>query len=106
MNGTEQKAHTKVTDGLDARLTTVEEVLTALDERVSAVAKAAKAEIAVALQQADAKTRELVGEERTHRLTLAQEQRAYVDRGDKPADVFRDRTRTGWGRLTWLIRGI
>lgn len=96
MNGTEQKTHTGKTDDLDARLTNVEEVVAALDARIADVAKAAQASI---------------GQERTHRLKLADEQRAYVDQADK--EVLRAavvavnelRTRGLWGRLRWIVRG-
>lgn len=103
MNPAEQRLHTKATDKLDERLTNVETVLAALDERVSAVAKAAEASI---------------GAERTHRLKLADEQRNYVDRRDSEvqttclrqntltyADLLELRDRGFWGRLRWLVRG-
>lgn len=106
MNGTEQKAHTRITDDLGKRLDNVETVLAALDDRVSGVAAATLAsarEERAAREQALGRVRDLINEERTHRLKLAEEQRAYVDRGDKPNDVFR--TRPFRGRLRWLIRG-
>lgn len=103
MNGTEQRAHTRITDDLGKRLDNVETVLAALDERVSEVARATLAS---------------VHEERTHRLTLADEQRAYVDQRDREVQTtcLRQNTltyaaflgfcdRTMWQRLRWLIRG-
>jgi hypothetical protein len=53
-------------------------------------------------------TRTLVGEERTHRLQLAEEQRRYVDRNDRmyyqDLTAFRDDLNL-WGRLRWLLTG-
>lgn len=114
MNGTEQKAHQRVTDALDKRLGDLELIVTALDERVSAIALAARTEIAAAERDA----RELINAERTHRLNLAKEQRTYVDGRDIEVqaiclrhsrltydDLIALRDRGFWGRLSWLIRG-
>lgn len=103
MNGTEQQRHTRVTDELKARLENIETVLAALDDRVSAVAQATIAS---------------VNQERTHRLKLADEQRAYVDRrdGEVQTTCLRQNTltyaaflgfcdRPFWQRVRWLIRG-
>lgn len=110
MNGTEQRAHRTVTEQLGARVEVLETVVAGLSDALGVVARAADTRI---------------GEERTHRLTLAEEQRAYVDGEDRrverrvqalePAikghearicrlqDVLCDRT--VWQRLAWLIWG-
>lgn len=59
-----------------------------------------------------------IGEERTHRLQLANEQRAYVDAADRElrrslvashddigARINRHERMTLWQRLTWLVTG-
>lgn len=48
-----------------------------------------------------------IGEERTHRLKLADEQRAYVDHADRliAARVNGVLNRGFWGRLRWLVTG-
>lgn len=99
MNPTEQKAHTKATDGLAKRLDDLELIVTALDERVSSVATAAQASI---------------GNERTARLDLAEAQRGYVDLQDRELrraitwlgeGLHELRERTLWGRLRWICFG-
>jgi len=110
MNATEQKPHRIVTLDLGQRLDAIEPVVAAIDQRVTK---------AVAILE----TR--IHEERTHRLTLAQEQRRYVDTEDgklrQTCDdrwkanrdahfgfrVWQDRfdDLTFWGRLRWLITG-
>jgi len=107
VNPTEQKAHTKTTDALAARLDDLELFVAALDERVSGVATAAQASI---------------GQERTHRLQLAEQQRTYVDGADRQLRVVIEerrsailaevgaaigelRARTLWGRLRWICFG-
>lgn len=99
MNSTEQRTHSKRTEELDARLATVEVVL---DAAVKAI-----------------------GDERTHRIALAHEQRAYVDGADrqlrercqerwdetgKTTKRLADRhftftAMTFWQRLRWLLLG-
>ena len=48
-----------------------------------------------------------INEERTHRLKLADQQRAYVDAGDRTVlqafQVFK--LRGFWSRLNWLLTG-
>lgn len=92
MNPAKQLAHRIVTQGLDARLTNLETVVEAWDHALEKTVRATQAS---------------VSEERTARLRMAGEQRTYVDRGDKPADVFLDtlRTRSFWGRLRFLLLG-
>lgn len=48
-----------------------------------------------------------IAQERTHRLTLADEQRAYVDGELRKlsARLFRCETQTVWQRLRWIVRG-
>lgn len=106
MNSREQQSHRTVTAALDKRLTDVETVVAAIDERVSRAAESTLnsviAERNARVKLAD-EVRAAVSQERTHRLQLAQEQRAYVDRGDKPHDAFRGRT---WReRWRWLLKG-
>jgi hypothetical protein len=111
MNTDEQRTHTRKTDELDARLTNVETVVEALDQRMSELAVAAQAEI----NRQMTKVRELVSEERTHRLELAGEQRAYVDREDRELrrSVERLQVRTVllaqptvWRRLRGLLSWV
>jgi len=99
MNGSEQRQHKTVTDALATRLDDVDTVVAALDQRVSDAAQAALASI---------------GQERTHRLRLAEEQRGYVDRNDRELrrsiEVLQVRTvvltqSTFWQRVRWLLFG-
>jgi len=111
VNGTDQRIHTRATDALDARLTNAELVLTAVDERVA---------------QAVALLESRINQEVTHRLTLAADQRDYVDvedrrlratcqaRRDETAitsrrlamDLYRHAHMTFWQRIGWILRGV
>ena len=104
MNPTEQKTHTRRMDALETKFRHFQAALEATTEE--------------ALSQMDLSLREFVreqvGEERTHRLQLANEQRTYVDHADKMNHLLSTGTRqeweafTGlrfWGRLKWLITG-
>lgn len=106
MNSQEQKTHKTVTDALGKRLTDVETVVAAVDDRVAEVARLTLASVReerTARERLGEELRASICQERTHRLQLAEEQRAYVDRGDKPHDAFRGRT---WrARWRWLLRG-
>ncbi len=81
MNGTEQRQHRSVTDGLAARLDEVEAALERLHDAI--------------------------GAERTHRLKMADEQHAYVDRADLTLEAMIGavRDRSFWERLRWLLLG-
>ncbi len=107
MNGTEQKAHTTA--------------LATLDRRTSEFADAITEHLELEIE----KLRQAIGEERTHRLKLADEQRAYVDGADRALkqccqerwDVTANthvrlwkeiadlRDRGFWSRLNWLLTG-
>ncbi len=114
MNSTEQRTHKKA-------ITTLEADTLALIEAQSRVCR----EVERALRHDLAVLRMAVGEERTHRLKLADEQRAYVDsadtalrrccqeRWDETARTTKrlwdslaalDRM-TVWQRLYWLVMG-
>ena len=110
MNAIEQKQHRIVTLGLEQRLDAIEPVVAAIDQRVT---------------KAVASLDTRIHEERTQRLTLAQEQRRYVDNEDRllrqtcddrwkangdahfSFRVWQDRfdDLTFWGRLRWLLTG-
>lgn len=100
MNGTEQRTHTRVTDELRTRIANVELVVSALHNQVLELAHT---------------TATSVGDERTHRLQLADKQRAYVDGENRilcrSIELLQARTTilsqsTFWQRLKWLIRGL
>ncbi len=82
MNGTEQRQHRSVTDSLAARLDAVEATLLAAERAID--------------------------RNRTHVLTLADEQRGYVDgylrQLAQQISALRDRTL--WQRLRWLVQGF
>jgi hypothetical protein len=93
MNGTEQRARHVAIRTAEKRLDDVETFLTALAAEI-------------------VKDREgylrAVNEERTHRLKLADEQRAYVDREDRKQEcaLAAFKTMTFWQRLRWFVRGV
>jgi hypothetical protein len=99
VNGTEQQArHTAVTR-VERQLTDVQTVAEALDQKVAEVAKTTLAAI---------------NDERTHRLKLAEEQRAYVDGEDRVLSrritslVHELDDQRGWTfvqRWRWLFTG-
>lgn len=103
MNATEQKLHTRKTDELaDVIAGTQAAVLERFEE----------------VERNLAQLRDRLGDERTFRLKLAQEQRAYVDAEDQRLQrdyLFRIdevgiqlntfQTRTFWARLGWLLTG-
>ena len=97
MNGTEQKNHKRVTDAIANDVAAIAE---ATADRLDAIERS-------------------VGVERTHRLTMAKEQRAYVDIQDarvqsNSTSSFRAaqdelsalRDRGFWGRMKWIVRGL
>ena len=96
MNGIEQKTHKRVTDELAAGL---EDLSRASTERATA--------ISASVEELANVTRELINKERTHRLSLASEQRAYVDRADTfNRDILNAFVgRTFWSRLNWIMTG-
>jgi|SRR6185369_11016755 len=99
MNPTEQKQHKRRTDELEALIGSME---TATLEAIEGL-------------------RLSIGSERTHRLKLAEEQRAYVDAADRElrriseerwqstaeqsAVLTEPLRRDLWGRLKWLVVG-
>jgi uncharacterized protein (DUF3084 family) len=96
MNPVQQKAHTRRTDELEQMVTDLGTVVFA---KVNSVG-----------QHADT----IVNEERTHRLKLAEEQRAYVDEEDNKLYKYIQATeshlarfthRTFWQRFKWLLFG-
>lgn len=99
MNGSEQKKHTTVT--------------TAIANSVDAIAAATVARfthVERRISDAEKFLRLQIGDERTHRLKLADEQRAYVDSKDAEVRRLADRalsvTERGlWGRLRWMFAG-
>lgn len=92
MNPTEQRNHKRVTEEIVSSVDTFAAVTVARFESVDVECQ---------------RVREMVGDERTHRLMMADEQRAYVDAED--ARLRREFTsfynRTFMKRLRWLFRG-
>ena len=103
MNPTEQKERRTAVTNLQDQIDAMDVAFTiALDERTSATLRSLEM------------LRENINAERTHRLKLADEQRAYVDglnilhntrihvMSDR-IDTFR--SRGFWSRLNWLVTG-
>ena len=63
--------------------------------------------LAADIAQAEASFAKKIGDERTQRLNLATEQRAYVDQADKEMRRYFERLylRGFWGRVNWLLNG-
>lgn len=99
MNPSEQRSHRTVTSSLAKG---IEEVANASGERMTLLE-----ERIGAAERRCATLAESINAERTHRLKLADEQRYYVDRGDKTVDLMIRglRDRGFFGRLKWLLRG-
>jgi hypothetical protein len=110
MNGTQQRAHTKVTTILANDLTAVAEGTV---QRFITVERR--------IESTEKLLRQKISDETTHRLKLADEQRTYVDREIGVEATFRRendnlqvmrldaleaiRGRGFWGRVNWLITG-
>lgn len=92
MNGTEQRQRATAVNRAEARLDDIELVIQALAEEI--------------VKNRDT-TAAAVNDERTHRLKLAVEQRAYVDdENRKTLYLFANfKFMTAWQRLRWLVRG-
>jgi len=100
MNPAEQKQHKKRTDELEQMITDLGTVVYARVDQ--------------AVRHADNFTREEVSKETNRRLELAQQQRSYVDAGDRDLRrlieaqeqrLSQFKTRTFWQRLRWLFAG-
>lgn len=104
MNGTEQRLHR----------TAVQTLAKQTDERIDAICTTFDGALAIL----EAKLRDGVNQERTHRLDLAKEQRSYVDgalaelrRSTVASDDYlgarlrRLESLTFWHRLWWLLSG-
>lgn len=110
MNGAEQRARHTAVANAERRIGDLELVVVKLGEEILAERETFATHL---LKQHDAcqtrweGTTAAIGAERTHRLTLANEQRAYVDSENQSLlrvlaafDAF-----TFWERLRWLFRG-
>lgn len=86
MNGAEQRER-------HSRLTDLQTVVIGLAEQIVKDREAATTAI---------------GHERTHRLKLADEQRAYVDGEDRKHEMAfaHFKRMTLWQRLRWIVRGV
>lgn len=93
MNGVEQRQRHLAVSRAEARLDDMELVIVRMAKEI------------VEEREGYAKA---INAERTHRLKLADEQRAYVD-GEDRATLLRARwafqSMTLWQRLRWLVRG-
>ena len=96
MNGTEQRKHRTAMATVEANMI---EALEALTERLEALELDEATDVKAIMAA--------IGDERTDRLKLADEQRTYVDRGDKNTDAKVDRfiARGFWSRLNWILFG-
>jgi len=96
MNAVEQKKHATAVSTLEAATT---DAIEAMSER---------------LRDESDRLFDIIGDERTHRLKMAEEQRGYVDAADRRLDRLieaetADRRafvgRGFWSRLNWLMTG-
>lgn len=97
MNQQEQRNHKRVTDAIANDVASIAEATAdRLDDLQSQIREVAD------------EARKAVGNECTHRLALAKEQRAYVDRQDLIIEnqIRALRDRGFWGRMKWIVRGI
>lgn len=93
--------------------------VTRANQRIDALAECVDQEVSEKMTEARALVSRLVGEERTFRLKLADEQRAYVDARDRELRVTTERltealaqrltaleTMTFWQQLLrWMFKG-
>lgn len=114
MNQEEQKSHRTKTQELGRGLMTVEKDLAAMVEFVETATKTLQNHETIMLVDLPEQMRTAVGEERTHRLKLADEQRAYVDSENRRLNIYVEAyhdkfcahmERGFWGRLKWLLFG-
>lgn len=100
MNGTEQRKHTTAVAVLEAQ--TAEAI-----EGLVVALTAERREREQGDRDVAAGVRAAIGGERTHRLTMADQQRSHVDLEDRITRgqfaAFRDRG--FWSRLNWLLTG-
>lgn len=106
MNPSEQHAHRSITGQLQARTQVLEDLV---EHHTTALLRFLPA---TADELADVRAmigdlRLAIGNERTHRLQLAQEQRSYVDAADRQILAAINEV-CGWSlrqRLRWLLTG-
>ncbi len=106
MNPTEQRTHTTATVALEARIRILEALV---DHQVAALLQflpgtAAELED---VRASIADVRQAVGNERTHRLKMAEEQRNYVDGADRQilAAINEVCGWSWWQRVRWVLTG-
>lgn len=102
MNSTEQRQHTTRLDALRRDLEETQRLFTELSETL-----ATTKDLSLLRLDLGDRIREQVGEECTHRLKLAEEQRSYVDTQDKRLEqrLHAFVQMTFWHRLAWLVFG-
>lgn len=107
MNALEQREHRTVTRALQQQIDDLVAIVSALESQQATIygeaveAMAAERTARLAMME---RLRESIGEEHTHRLKLAQEQRTYVDQEDRELRRRIERLEmTWWRRMRSLL---